>query len=107
MIRLNHDNLDLLIHALDFWIQDSVLPAFPKSRISHRKANHWNTSYLCMTKEWKVKYKGNKIKAICSLIIDHYKYVMLIHNGEKTLVNNPKYLWQFYSGTCNKIEAWL
>lgn len=107
MIKLDYDNLNLLIQALDFWIQDSVLPAFPKSRISRRKANNWNTTYLCMTREWKMCYKGNKTRAICQLIIDHYKYVLLVDNGNKVITNNHKYLFNWYNNTLTRDESWI
>lgn len=62
-----------------------------------------------MTKEWKAKYRGNKVNAICLLIIDHYKYVMLIRNNEKMLVNNPQYLLEYYldEHVKYKRKAWL
>lgn len=60
-----------------------------------------------MTKEWKNKYKGSRVKAICLLIIDHYKYVMLIDTNSKTLVNNPKYLLDWYLNKPTRTEPWL
>ena len=72
---IDKDNFELLIEALDFWVKDSVLPVIPKNRISVRKANTWTTNYLCCTKEWKKRYKTNPAKALCELVIDHYKYI--------------------------------
>ena len=107
MIRLDLNDLDLLIQALDFWVQDSVLPVIPKNRISRRKANHWQTNYLCMTKEWKHQYNHNKIRALCSLIIDHYGYIMVYDNYTKILINNVGYLVDWYNNKPTKKESWI
>lgn len=90
---IDRNNLELLIQALDYWVNDSVLPAFPKSRISCRKANNWSTTYLCMTKEWKMRYRSNAEKALCELIIDHFSYIYIREYPIIELVNNYKYLY--------------
>ena len=103
MIRL--DLNDLLIQALDFWVQCSVLPVIPKNRISRR--NRWQTNYLCMTKEWKHPYNHNKVKALCSLIIDHYGYIMVYDTSNKILINNVAYLLDWYNNKLTKKESWI
>lgn len=90
---IDRDNFKLLIEALDFWVKDSVLPVLPKCRKSHRKSNHWTTNYLCCTKEWKVKYLHNPEKALCELVINHYKYIYIRNYPIVELVNNYKYLY--------------
>ena len=91
---IDKDNFELLIEALDFWVKDSVLPVIPKNRISVRKTNTWTTNYLCCTKEW--KNKTNPAKALCELVIDHYKYIRNYPIIE--LVNNYKYLYYWLIG---------
>lgn len=93
---LTKTDLDLLIQALDFWIQDSVLPAFPRRKEIGRKG-HWNTKYLCMTKQWKHSYSFNRSKAICELIINHYGYIIVKDNTETVLTNNKEYLYKWFT----------
>lgn len=90
---IDKDNFKLLIEALDFWVKDCVLPVIPKNRISVRKTNTWTTNYLCCTKEWKKRYKTNPAKALCELVIDHYKFIYIRDYPIIELVNNYKYLY--------------
>ena len=90
---IDKDNFKLLIEALDFWVKDCVLPVIPKNRISTRKVNKWTTSYLCCTKEWKKRYNTNPEKALCELVIDHYKCIYIRDYPIVELVNNHKYLY--------------
>ena len=95
---IDKDNFKLLIEALDFWVKDCVLPVIPKNRISNKKANTWTTSYLCCTKEWIERYKTNPTKALCELVIDHYKYICVRDYPTITLVNNYRYLYRWLMG---------
>lgn len=95
---IDKDNFKLLIEALDFWVKDCVLPVIPKNRISTRKVNKWTTSYLCCTKEWKKRYKTNPEKALCELVIDHYKCIYIRDYPIVELVNNHKYLYYWLIG---------
>lgn len=101
---INHNDFELLIEALDFWVKDSVLPILPRCRKSHRKSNNWTSSYLCCTKEWKVKYLHNPEKALCELVIDHYKYIYIRDYPVIELVNNYKYLYYWLIGNKCKLS---
>ena len=104
---IDRNNLELLIQALDSWVNDSVLPAFPKSRISRRKTNNWNTTHLCMTKEWKMRYRANAEKALCELIINHFSYIYIREYPIIELVNNYKYLYDWLINKVSKEDPLL
>lgn len=90
---VSHNDLKLLIEALDFWVQDCVLPVFHNNKIGRSK--HWTTTYLCMTKEWKKLYNRNSKKALCKLVIDHYKYIYIREYPVTELVSNYRYLYRW------------
>lgn len=95
------DNFELLIQALDFWVQDSVVP------VQHKWRDSWTTQYLCLTKDWRYKYNHFRQLALCELVIDHYGSICIDKGSEKELVNNYKYLYHWLIGKESREQALL
>lgn len=80
MLQLDLFEFRRLVKSLDEWVKVCVLPTKPVRDMHH-------TSYLCMSKKWRILYKKDKYSALISLIL--YKYHMIkIKTYTETLCSN-------------------
>lgn len=96
------DNLNLLIDALIFKIDEEILcqKAFIKRHYSKLGDD------IVYSKLWRLIYRRDKVKAICILIMAHYGSVIVTDGSELICTNNPNYLYDWLYGRDYTPKIW-